>query len=437
MLTSVENLIQNYMQNGFASFNTSAGTSSWLILLVIVTGIFLISIVSFYLVRYLLLRFTATLSTRPSYIWIQSAYGHRFFHRLSLLIPSFIIYSSIHLIEITGLPTLPSAVKLIETLALVYMIIIGAFTISSLLNSIETRYQYLKIARHYSIKSYLQVAKIILYCLTGILVISVFVNKSPMYFLTGLGAMTAVILLIFRDSILGFVASIQLSAYDMVRIGDWIEMPNFGADGNVIDISLNTIKIQNFDKTIVTIPSYALLSNGVKNWRGMSESGGRRIKRAFFVDVNSIKFCDETLFNRLSQIPLLRTRLQHAKEGLNQSNDHMIAKLAHANERCMTNLTAFRIYLEAYLQQHPKVHHEMTFIVRELETSGKGIPIELYLFSNDIDWARYEKIQADIFDYIYAILPLFELRAFQYLSGSGLEFRLNEPFSGTENSKSA
>jgi len=402
MLTNFINRLQTQILTLFAGFNMSTSFTTWLSVFAIFCGILLAGMVSFYLARYFLLQSTKNLSIQINNLWLQSIYQYRVFHRFLFLIPAFIIYCSLDLINLTGSPLLPSIINGVKSLTAIYMVVIGAFVISSLFNSFEARFQSLKVARFYSIKSYFQVAKIILYFLAGIFIISILMNKSPMYFLTGLGAMTAVILLIFRDSILGFVASIQLNVHDVIRINDWIEMPNFGANGIVTDISLNTIKVQNFDNTIVTIPSYAILSNGVKNWRGMSESGGRRIKRAFYIDVNSIKFCNHALLNRLSQIPSLK-KLNELTEILVNSNNHVIAKLNQSNDCCLTNLGIFRIYLEAYLREHPKVHSKMTFIVRELEATGKGIPVEIYLFSNETDWMSYEKIQADIFDYIYAI----------------------------------
>ena len=240
--------------------------------------------------------------------------------------------------------------------------------------------------------------------------------------LTGLGAMTAVLILVFKDSILGFVASMQLSMNDMVRIGDWIEMPKFGADGDVIDVTLHTVKVQNWDKTITTIPSYALISDSFKNWRGMSESGGRRIKRAVNIDVNSIRFCDEAMLHRFEKNNLLKGYLQTKQSELTEYNTkHGNDPQDLINARHLTNVGTFRAYMVEYLKNHPNIHQNMTFLVRQLPPGEHGLPIELYVFSNDQDWVNYEGIQSDIFDHLLAIAPQFGLRIFQRPSGADLE----------------
>lgn len=422
MQTPSNSVIQDHILDWTSTLHLNTQAADWLALLIVLALIFISSLTGFYIIRALLSRLARNLSSMSYSSWIQSACKYRVFHRVSLIIPALIVYSSINAASIADFTFMPALIKFVEKSSAIYIIIVGSLTIASLFNCVESQLQRFTLTRHYSIKSYFQVAKLVIYSLAGIVVTAMLMNKSPMYFITGLGAMTAVLMLVFRDSILGFVASIQVSAYDIVRIGDWIEMPAFGANGTVIDISLNTIKVQNFDNTIITIPSYSILSNGVKNWRGMKESGGRRIKRAIYLDVNSIRFCDEPLLNRLSQIPLLHSVLTGSDQWPHNENQRAIARLAHADERGLTNLALFRMYIDAYLREHPKIHHNMTFIVRELEATGKGIPIEIYLFSNDTDWVCYEMIQADIFDYFYAILPLFDLKAFQYLSGSSLAF---------------
>jgi miniconductance mechanosensitive channel len=255
-----------------------------------------------------------------------------------------------------------------------------------------------------------------------VLVIALLFKQSPFGILGGLGAMTAVLILVFKDTILGLVASFQISTTDMVRIGDWIEMPKYGADGDVIDVSLHTIKIQNWNKTISTIPTYALISDTFKNWRGMSDSGGRRIKRAVNIDITSIKFCTEEMIKRFSKFQYISEHVEKKKKELaefNEVNRFDISELV--NGRHMTNIGTFRAYLEEYLRNHPKIHQDMTFLVRQLPPGEHGLPIEIYVFSNDQRWAQYEAIQADIFDHILAVLPMFDLRAFQ--SPTGHDFK--------------
>ena len=239
--------------------------------------------------------------------------------------------------------------------------------------------------------------------------------------LSGIGALTAVLLLVFKDTILGFVGGIQLIANDMLRPGDWIEMDKYGADGDVLEISLTTVKVQNWDKTITTIPTYSLISDSFKNWRGMQESGGRRIKRSVYIDVNSIRFCTPEMIQRFKGISRIRDYVEAKEKELQEYNQlHHGDHSSLADGRRMTNVGTFRQYLNAYLRQHPKIHQELTFLIRQLQPTETGLPIEIYVFSNDQVWANYENIQADIFDHIYAILPIFELRPFQSVGGHDL-----------------
>jgi miniconductance mechanosensitive channel len=236
-----------------------------------------------------------------------------------------------------------------------------------------------------------------------------------------MGALTAILLLVFKDAILGLVAGIQLVSNDMVRPGDWIEMPKYGADGDVVEVSLTTVKVRNWDKTITTVPTYALISDSFKNWRGMSESGGRRIKRSISIDVDSIRHCDDAMLDRYERIERIadyvrETRARLAKSNREAGSDDAVP----VNGRRMTNVGTFRKYVEAYLRELPDVHPEMTFLVRQLQPTDRGLPIEIYVFSKDQRWERYEEIQADIFDHLYASLPFFGLRAFQLPSGASL-----------------
>lgn len=297
----------------------------------------------------------------------------------------------------------------------VYLIVLTLVVVHRLLDAVNQIYnEDFEIAKKVPIKSYLQVAEILFVIASLILALSVLFEKSPWVYLSGLGAATAILLLIFRDSILGLVAGIQLVMNDMVRPGDWIEMPKYGADGDVLEVSLTTVKVRNWDKTITTIPTYALISDSFKNWRGMSESGGRRIKRSFALDVTSIQFCSEDLIDRLEKIDLLKEYVAEKRSELAEYNsENVVEDGVPANGRRMTNIGTFRAYLERYLRQHPKIHKDMTFLVRQLAPTDHGLPLEVYVFSNDQKWANYEAIQADIFDHLYAVLPYFELRAYQ------------------------
>lgn len=309
----------------------------------------------------------------------------------------------------------------IENISKIYFTIIIVFVANSVLNAAMEIYDTTEYAHHRPIKGYVQLVKIFVYFMAGIMILSVLLGKNPTVLLTGLGAMAAVLLLIFKDTILGFVASIQLSANNMVKIGDWIEMGSHNADGTVIDITLNTVKVQNWDKTISTIPTYALVSESFNNWKGMEESDGRRIKRSVSIDTSTIKFCDSAMLERFEKFELIRDYVVQKEQELKEYNkDKNLAEEDFISGRHQTNVGVFRKYLEVYLSQHPMINMNMTFLVRQLQPGGKGLPIEIYVFCRDQAWANYESIQADIFDHIFAVIPEFELKVFQEPSGADI-----------------
>ncbi|OXR47973.1 hypothetical protein PuT2_15025 [Pusillimonas sp. T2] len=272
---------------------------------------------------------------------------------------------------------------------------------------------------------YLQVAKIIMFVLVAISIVATLVGAQFLHILTGLGAMTAVLMLIFQDTILSLVASVQISNDGRVRIGDWIEMPSQNADGDVIDIALHTITVQNWDKTITTVPTKKLISDSFKNWRGMSESGGRRIKRAIYLDQHSVRFLEAGEVSRLHRFALIDGYLGEKQRELGEWNARPEVRGAEAvNQRRVTNLGTFRAYVEQYLRHHPKIHQDMTLLVRQLQPTSEGLPLEIYCFTNDVRWAFYEGIQSDIFDHLLAILPEFGLKVFQGSSDAPLDVNL-------------
>ena len=299
------------------------------------------------------------------------------------------------------------------------MILVVLMVIDSVLNALHEIYLKLPISQERNIKGYVQVVKIIFYFIAILLIISILANKTPTALMAGVGAMAAVLMLVFKDTILGFVASIQLSANQMVNVGDWISMPKYNADGDVIDISLNTVKVQNWDKTIATIPTYALVSESFNNWKGMEESGGRRIKRSINIDMNSVCFLDDAQIEKLEKFHLLKDYINTKQKEITEYNKSLnLGEGTVTNGRKMTNLGTFRKYLEEYLLHHPMISNEMTFLVRHLQPTDKGLPVEIYVFSKDQAWANYEAIQADIFDHTLAILPEFDLHVFQNPTGS-------------------
>jgi miniconductance mechanosensitive channel len=298
------------------------------------------------------------------------------------------------------------------------MILIGLLFADSFINAMHEVYLSLSISKHRPIKGYIQIVKIGIYFIAIIIIIATVFGKSPKGLLTALGTAAAVLILVFKDTILGFVASIQLSANKMVKPGDWISIPSHNADGTVIEISLNTVKIQNWDKTITTVPTYALVSDSFYNWKGMEESGGRRIKRSVIIDMKSIKFCTPEMIKKFKKIQILRDFIEKKEKELDAHNKkHKIDNSVLVNGRRMTNVGVFRAYIEAYLYNHPKINNEMTSMVRQLQPTDKGLPLQIYVFSNDKRWVEYEKIQSDIFDHILAVAPEFDLRVFQNPSG--------------------
>jgi miniconductance mechanosensitive channel len=305
----------------------------------------------------------------------------------------------------------------LHKLSLILLIIIGIIVIFKLMESIEVIYSELAISRERPIKGYLQVLQMLTTMIGGIMIISNVLNKSPWKLLSGIGAVTAIILLIFKDSILGFVAGIQLAANNMIRIGDWIEMPKYNADGDVIEINLNTVKVRNFDKTITTIPVYAFISDSFKNWRGMSESGGRRIKRPIYIDATTIKICTEEMLEKYMKIEYIREYVEKKVQEINSSNKD-IDIFQKINGRRLTNIGTFREYVLSYLKNHPGINQDMTLIVRQLELTPQGLPLEIYAFSKDIVWNNYEALQSDIFDHLLAVLPEFDLEVFQNPTGN-------------------
>ncbi|MBW2599592.1 MAG: mechanosensitive ion channel [Deltaproteobacteria bacterium] len=340
--------------------------------------------------------------------WDDVLIREKFFQRASHLAPALVIYFMAPLAFGGHEPVVAVA----QCAARIYMLIAGLLMADSLLNVVVAISRSRNLPYKASVRGIAQALKIVLYIVIGIVILSMIAGKSPAFFIGGMGAMTAVLILVFRDSILGFVAGIQISANEMVNIGDWIEMPKYGADGDVIDISLTTVKVRNWDQTIITIPTYAMISDSFKNWRGMTESGGRRIKRAFYIDMTSIMFCTEEMLDRFSRFQHITGYIDAKKEELAKYNaEHHVDDSEIVNGRRLTNVGTFRAYITAYLRNHPKIHQGMTLMVRQLAPTDHGLPIEIYAFSND-------QAQADIFDHILAVVPRFELRIFQNPTGA-------------------
>ena len=364
------------------------------------------------------LRLVRALIRKTKNDWDDVFVDKEVFKNVSHFAPAFVIY----FLAPIWLEATYEVMDVIKRIANAYMIIVGCWVFDAVLNTVLIIYQRFDVSRKKPIKGYLQAFKILVYFLSVLFVISILMNKSPWGFLSIFGGLTAVILLIFKDVILGLVAGIQLTSNNMVARGDWIEMPKYGADGDVIDMTLTTVMVKNWDKTITTIPAYALISDSFKNWRGMEESGGRRIKRSFNIDMNSIIFVDEELLKKFEKFEFLKDYL---KEKTKEIKDFNKTKNIDTNElingRRLTNIGTFRAYIISYLRNHPKIHSDMTFLVRHLAPTEHGLPIEIYVFSNDQIWAHYEAIQADIFDHVLAVIPEFDLRIFQNPTGADFQ----------------
>lgn len=338
-------------------------------------------------------------------------FSDRVLKRVSYFIPLFIINSFTYL--------LPQYHNLLKLIISSFGIIIFISVLTALLSSLSEYFERTEKYKERPVKGYFQVVIIILYIFGTILIIGNLIGESPWTILTGLGALTAVLLLVFRDTILSFVASIQISSYDLVKVGDWIEVPKYAADGDVIDISLNVIKVQNWDKTITVIPTYKLIEDSFKNWRGMTLSGGRRIKRAVFIDQSSVKFCDEEMLSRFSRFQLIKDYLDKRLKEIKIFNEtNKIDESVLVNGRRLSNLGTFRAYLNEYLRQREDIRKDLTFMVRQLPPGPEGIPIEIYVFTGTTNWTDYEAIQSDIFDHILAVIPQFDLSIFQNPTGS-------------------
>ncbi len=367
--------------------------------------------------RSILKRTLKVLIAHTKWRWDDALWEHGFFHRLTQMLPPLVVKFALPFI-----PDLPDKLALLlHNVTSAIAILFAALAVNTVLNTLQDLYVDNTAHGARSIKSYLQIGKIIVFSLATIIIVSMLIDKSPLILLSGLGAMSAVLLLVFRDTLLSFVASVQLASNDMLRVGDWIEMPQVGADGDVVDIALHTVKVQNWDNTITTIPTWRLIAESFKNWRGMQQAGGRRIKRSLRIDTHCVNFLNDAAIARLEQLHLLRDYL-HQKTIDVAATNAQLGKEANipGNLRRLTNIGTFRAYALAYLQQHPDIHREMTCMVRQMEPDADGVPIEVYCFTSTTVWLEYERIQGDIFDHLLAILPEFGLGLFQNPSGADL-----------------
>lgn len=378
----------------------------------------LIAVVSNFVGKRFIIRVAERIAARTRTTWDDIIMKRRVLTRLSHIAPAIVVYFAAPAV----FPDVVPLYEFLQRAAIAYMIAISVLVLDSVLDALVDIYNQFEQSNKRPIKGYMQLVKILVYIIGVVLVVTTLLNKSPVGILGGIGAMSAVLLLIFRDSILGLVSSLQLAANDMVRIGDWIEMPKYNANGDVIDITLQSIKVRNWDKTITTIPIYSLVSDSFKNWRGMLESGGRRIMRSLSIDMRSVQFATPEMLDRYERYQLIRDYVKTRREDVARHNEELHIKRDDlVSGRRLTNLGTFRAYVAAYLQAHPKINHDMTFLIRQLQPGPTGLPLEIYVFSADKAWANYETIQADIFDHLLAVMPEFGLRVYQEPSGWDLQ----------------
>ena len=384
-------------------------------------GLLTLLVVAFivdFIAKRVLLAAVRAFSKATTVTWDDALVDHGVFHRLVHVASGVIVF-----VGVAFVPDLPDdATRLIRNVAMGYMVLMLTLSLSALLSAGNAIYASTDMAKDRPLKGFVQLLQIVVWVFGAVLIIAAVLEKSPLLLLSGFGAMTAILLLVFKDTILSLVASVQLTAQDMVRVGDWIEMPQFGADGDVIDVQLHTVKVQNWDKTITTIPTHRLISDSFKNWRGMSDTGARRIKRALHIDVSSIRFQSDEEIRHFERFSLLKKYVEEKKAELADYNKNLEFAVDEAvNQRRLTNIGTFRAYAFNYLSNHPDIHDGMTLIVRQLSPGPEGIPLEIYCFTRTTAWADYESIQSDVFDHLLAIVPEFGLRLFQSPAGSDIK----------------
>lgn len=397
----------------------SFGLQGWSLLFVVhlVMGFAFFSFVFFvyFFLKRWLLHVLTRLIQRSKSQWDDYLLSSKVLQYVMFLIPGILAYVTLPLF----FPDFPVFVSYAQRFSMVYTLVVALLTAQAVLSALALVLQQFKHNQKVAVNTVFQFLSLLLFVFGGIVVLAVFLNKSPWRFISGLGALTAVIMFVFKDTLSGFVSSLQLSINRMVQVGDWIEMPKYGADGDVVEVSLVSVKVQNWDKTISSIPTAALVNDSFKNWRGMSESGARRIKRCVYIDMASVSFCDAGLFERLSRIDLLRPFFE--EQGIR--GEHFpqdVEDTSLLNRLSLSNVYLFRMYLLFYLRQHPDLHQTMTLMVRQLQPQDKGLPLQWYVFSKEQDWVTYEDIQSEIMEHVLSVLSYFDLEVFQSPMGKDI-----------------
>lgn len=412
--TNAQDKTEDFLHEWLRQFNLSDYMIDITAVAIICVFVAIIAVVATYIIRRALLPVVFRWVHANNYKWDDALVNSGFLQKASWFIPVMVVSLSVDTLLDHSTP----AYLFIKRFANSAHVIVAVLSTTALLNAINDIHKLYNRTRRYHLQAYIDAAKIIIHVLGVIFIVSIVTGRSPWGIFSILGGLTAVTMLIFKDSILGFVASIQLTSTNMVQVGDWIEMPQYGADGDVISMTIHSIRVQNWDKTITTIPTYALVSTSFKNWRGMSESGGRRIKRSLYIDISSISFCSDEMLEKFSRVALIKDYIQKKESEIEQENRGVgFDKTLVINGRRQTNIGVFRAYVIAYLKNNKKIHEDMTFLVRQLPPTNHGLPLEIYVFSKDQAWAAYEAIQADLFDHLIAAAVEFDLRIFQQPSG--------------------
>ncbi len=365
------------------------------------------------ILKKIVIRILSKVILKNKFQWGNVLVERKVLYRMANIVPGIIIYFFA--------PAFGKFDYLVKRIAAVYILVMFYFVVNSLLDAINDVYIRFPISRVRPLKGLLQVIKIVFFIVITIVLIGTLLDQNPLILLSGIGALAAVFSFVFKDSILGFMAGIQLTTNDMLRIGDWIEMSQYGADGDVIDITLNTVKVQNFDKTIVTIPAYSLVSDSFKNWRGMMDYGGRRIKRAIYIDMGSIGFCYQEMIEKYKKIDYLKDYIIEKEQEITDYNRNNVTGEEAINGKHLTNIGTFRMYVQNYLNNHPQLNKKSPPMVRQLPPGENGLPLEIYAFTETTEWTVFEMIQSDIFDHIFSIVGEFDLRIFQNPTGYDMQ----------------
>ena len=404
----------DWLKGQFEGFGIDSVWAGLLVNVVGAVALVFLSWLAYLLAKRVVLRAIRFLSSKTSTDWDKVLIEYKVFARLSNVVPALVA----HVLAPILFEGVESLVGFVQGLAKVYLVVVLLFTLQALLKGLLSIYQRYDISKRIPIKGLLQAVMLAVCFVGGVFIISIVMGREIGTLMAGLGAMVMGFLFVFKDAIMGLVAGIQIAINDTVRKGDWIEMKGHGVDGDVIDVSLTTVKVQNFDKTVVSIPASKLITESCRNWRGMKDSGGRRIKRPIHIDMRSIRFADEGLLEKFQRFDLLKGYLQSRLDEVNAHNQTVNTDLSElVNGRRLTNIGTFRAYIMAYLKNHPQIRQDRTFLIRQLEPGDNGLPIEIYIFTDTTVWAEYEAIQADIFDHLLAVIPEFDLAPFQNSTG--------------------